>query len=107
MWNESLGKKIAHYLALMDTKPNSRTNPENSIETIFDGGKVTIVPGTIRFEFSDGAKAGYGTNYELETWITFSTGETVSVKIFPQKCNACGNDLWIGETKCRNCITVA
>ena len=105
MWDNSFGKKIAHYLDLMATMPNRRADSEFSGVTVFDGGKQIVVTGTTIFEFSDGAKARYGTYFEFELTIELATGEKINIQVTPKACHNCGASLWLGEIKdyCNRC----
>ena len=105
MWADSFGKKIAHYLDLMATMPNKRPDSEFSGVTVFDGGKQIVATGITTFEFSDSAKAVYGTYLAFELTIEFATGEKVKIQATPKACQKCGASLWLGVIKdyCNRC----
>ncbi len=111
MWDESFGKGIAYILNLMADKPNLRPDPSAGATDLFDGGQWTVMSGLIKYEFSDGSTAVYGTELEWSLTIRLATGEEVVIKVpkaielpEPNNCQTCCTLIVIGKNTCNRLV---
>lgn len=103
MWSESFAIKIARILMLMAEKPNAQPHPVDQNITIFDGGELSAGTGLMKYRFSDGSEAFYGTGPDWSLSIRLGGGEQISIDAAPKYCSQCGQPIWLGESDCRIC----
>jgi zinc-ribbon domain len=92
-------------LKLIDDPPNLRNDPADPTGTtrLFDGGRMIIITGLTRYEFTDGTTASTGVYPGSPLQISFPDGWEVSVKLTRKFCIHCGLSLRRSAKFCPGC----